>query len=139
MRIILVSALLIATIASSSGEDYLDIGDVTMELKNGSAIFEVKYELDPIARFYVLTLGCKYIEPDLISLLGGFEGVKVVRAGPTFAVLAASGAGEYCSGYYLFDSRPLATQLTSLKVVFPDGPPRTFYNVNATPNVFCKA
>lgn len=120
------------------GEEYIEIKEATMLLKNGNAIFEVEYELDSIARLYVLALGCKYIEPDLHSFLTGFDDLRVVRAEPGLAVLLAKGASEYNSGYHLFDSRPLGSKIAKFTVVYPGGLSRTFYNVSATPSVFCK-
>lgn len=119
-------------------EEYLEIKEITMLLKNGNAFFEVEYKLDSIARLYVLALGCKYIEQDLYSFLTGFDDLRVVKAEPGQAVLLAKGVSEYNSGYHLFDSRPLGSEIAKFTVVYPGGLSRSFYNISATPNVFCK-
>ncbi len=110
-----------------------------MRLDEGNATFEVNYTLEMFTKLYVIALGCKHIEPELVSLLGDFNNVTTVRADPDSASLMARDAGKYNSGYYLFESRPLGERVDKLTVVYPDGRPKTFYNVTSTPNVFCIA
>lgn len=138
-----VAVALIAIIASSVFpcvcENYFYVKDINMRLDNSNATFEVNYTLEMFTKLYVIALGCKHIEPDLISLLGDFDNVTTVRADPDSASLMARGAGKYNSGYYLFESRPLGERVDKLTVIYPDGRPKIFYNVTATPNVFCTA
>jgi len=132
-------ALLAFTIYPVMGENYFYVNDINMRLDDGNATFEVNYTLEMFTKLYVIALGCKYIEPDLISLLGNFNNLTTIRADPDSASLMASGAGKYNSGYYLFESRPLGERVDKLTVVYPEGRPRTFYNMTSTPNVFCIA
>ena len=132
-------ALLAFTICPVMGENYFYVKDMNMQLNDGNATFEVNYTLETFTKFYVIALGCKYIEPDLISLLGNFNNLTTIRADPDSASLTAIGAGKYNSGYYLFESRPLGERVDKLTVVYPEGRPRTFYNMTSTPNVFCIA
>jgi len=139
-------AVLAFTVSSSAGGEYINIKDVTMHLNEGNATFEINYTLETFTKLYVLALGCRYIEPDLLSLFGNYSSAKVIRADPDGAALMVAGAGKYNSGYYLFDSRPLGSGDKPLKekigrftVVYPEGRARTFFNVTSTQNVFCEA
>jgi hypothetical protein len=131
---------------SAAGSEYLNIKEVTMHLEAGNATFELNYTLDTFTSFYVTTLGCRCLEPELISFLGGYSDVRLVKADTEGAALQVVGAGKYNSGYYLFDSMPFGSKDKPLKegiarfsVVYPGGRIRTFYNVTATQNVFSQA
>jgi hypothetical protein len=131
---------------SAVGSEYVDIKEVTMRLEGDNATFELNYTLDTFTSFYVTTLGCRCLEPELISFLGGYSDVRLVKADTEGAALQVVGAGKYNSGYYLFDSMPFGSKDKPLKegiarfsVVYPGGRIRTFYNVTATQNVFSQA
>jgi hypothetical protein len=131
---------------STAGSEYLGIKEVAMRLEGGNATFELNYTLDTFTRFYVTALGCRYLEPELISFLGGYSDVRLLKADIEGATLLVVGAGNYNSGYYLFDSmpfgskdKPLKEGITRFSVVYPGGRVRTFYNVTATQNVFSQA
>jgi hypothetical protein len=143
---IALSAILALTISTSAAGSYFYIKDITMHLEDGNATFELNYSLDSFTNLYVMALGCKYIEHDLLSLLGNYSQIKIVGAGPQRASLLAIGAGKYNSGYYLYDSKPLGSRQKALQekvpqftVIYPGGRSRTFYNVTSTQNVFCEA
>jgi len=130
----------------ATGSEYLDIKDVTMHLEGDNATFELNYTLDTFTRFYVTALGCRYLEKELTSFLGGYSDVVLEKADIDGASLQVMGAGKYNSGYYLFDSTPFGSREKPLKgsiaqfsVVYPGGRVRTFYNVTATQNVFSQA
>lgn len=133
-------ALMAFTVCPVMGENYLYVKEVNMRLNDsGNAVFEMNYTLETFTRFYVLALGCRYIEPGLVSLFNNFNNVTTVSADPESATLVARGAGKYNSGYYLYESRPLGARIAKLTVVYPEGRPKTFYNMTSTPNVFCMA
>jgi hypothetical protein len=140
---IILSAL---SICSAVGSEYINIKEVTMRLDGDNATFELNYTLDTFTRFYVSALGCRYLEPELISFLGGYRDVMLIKADTNGATLWVVGAGKYNSGYYLFDSmpfgskdKPLTESIARFTVVYPSGRLRTFYNVTATQNVFSQA
>ncbi|OPY51147.1 MAG: hypothetical protein A4E49_02432 [Methanosaeta sp. PtaU1.Bin112] len=117
-----------------------------MRLDGSNATFELNYTLDTFTCFYVSALGCRYLEPELLSFLGGYRDVMLVKADTEGATLLVMGAGKYNSGYYLFDSipfgskdQPLKESIARFSVVYPTGRIRTFYNVTATQNVFSQA
>jgi hypothetical protein len=132
--------LLASTVCPVVCENYLYVKDIDMHLnEEGNAVFNMNYTLEFFTKFYVLAMGCKYIEPDLVSLFSDFDNVTTVSANPDSATLVAWGAGKYNSGYYLYESRPLGSKIAKLTVVYPEGQAKTFYNATSTPNVFCMA
>jgi hypothetical protein len=123
--------------------DYIYVKDVTMHLSEGNATFKINYSLEALTRFYVLALGCSFIEPDLLSLFGNYSDARLLKADADGASIQVIGAGKYNNGYYLFESMPLGTKNEPLKegisrftVVYPSGRARTFYNVTSTQSVF---
>lgn len=134
-----VIAFFILTAGIGSGEAYLEVSEVSMALRGEDAMFQLNYTLDAFSRLYVLTLGCRYLEQDLLSLFKSYSNVSMLRADPYTASLLVKGAGRNNSGYYLFDSMPLGAKVARFTVVYPGGLDRTFYNVSSTPNVFCEA
>jgi hypothetical protein len=131
---------------SATSSEYLYVTDVTMRLEGDNATFELNYTLDTFTRIYVMALGCRYLEPELISFLGGYSDVLLIKADTESATLLVMGAGKYNSGYYLFDSIPFGSKDKPLKegvarfsVVYPEGRMRTFYNLTATQSVFSQA
>jgi hypothetical protein len=136
---LLVTSVLATPSSADRGREYIKVQEVTMSLLDGDAVFDVSFDLDPFAKLYVLALGTKYIEPELISLFSDFDNVTVTKTEPHRAVLVSKGAGEFRSGYYLYDSRHLSHQVPKLTVVYPERLSRTFYDVSATPSVFSEA
>ena len=144
--ILFLLALTATAACAAAGGEYLNIEEVTMHLEGENATFELNYTLDTFTRIYVLALGCRYLEPELTSFLGGYGSAKLVKADMDSAAVQVAGAGKYNGGYYLFDSMPFGTRDKPLKegiarfsVVYPEGRVRTFYNVTATQNVFSQA
>jgi hypothetical protein len=141
--VLLVLFLVVFTLASPScaerGREYIQVREVTMSLEDGDAVFDVSFDLDPFAKLYVLALGTKHIEPELTALFSDFDNLTVAKTGPSRAVLISKGAGEFRSGYYLYDSKELGYQVPKLTVVYPERLSRTFYDVSTTPSVFSEA
>jgi len=129
---------LVGISSANMGRDYLQVQEVTMVLEDCDAVFEVQFELDRLARLYVLALGSKHIEQDMTEILVGFDDVTIKKAGSNEAVLVARGAAEQSGGYCLFDPKPLGLKVPKLTVVYPEGVSRTYYDVTETPNVFCE-
>ncbi|HOO53999.1 MAG TPA: hypothetical protein PLM24_08150 [Methanothrix sp.] len=140
-HLVVLLAIFVSAFPSSAerGREYIQVQEVTMSLEGGDAVFDVSFDLDPFAKLYVLALGTKYIEPELVGLFSGFDNVTVRRTEPHRAVLVSKGAGDFKSGYYLYDSRGLSHQVPKLTVVYPERLSRTFYKVSATPSVFSEA
>ena len=140
--VILVMATMVTCISADGGCIY--VKDVTMHLDGDDATFELNYSLDTFTRFYVLALGCRHLEPELLSFLSGYRDVKLIKADTDRAALQVKGAGKYNGSCYLFDSHPFGpinnpgkTGIAKLSVVYPEGWTRTFYNVTSTQSVSC--
>ncbi len=132
-------ALSTITICISADGECIYVKDVTMHLDGDDATFELNYSLDTFTRFYVLALGCRHLEPELLSFLSGYRDVRLIKADTKGAALQVKGAGKYNGSCYLFDSHPfgprnnpLKTGISKLSVVYPEGRTRTFYNVTST-------
>lgn len=143
--LVLLAAIAFCSCGSARG-DYIEVRDVTMRLEGDRATFDLNYTLDTFARLYVLALGARQLEPDLISFLGGYKDVKLIKADESRASLQVNGAGKNLDNCYLFYSRPFGSKHKPLKrgverlsVVYPGGKVDTFYNVNSTQNVFYEA
>jgi hypothetical protein len=141
--IVLFLAIMALFVCDSAGREYIYIKDVTMHLDKDNATFELNYTLETFTRFYVMALGCRYLEMELLSFLGNYSDVKLLKADMNSAALQVNGAGKYKDGYYLFDARPLGSEneplkesISKLSVVYPHGGIRTFYNVTSTQSVF---
>jgi hypothetical protein len=139
-------AVLAAAVGCGAAGEYIYVKEVTMRLSGDNATFELNYTLEAFTRLYVLALGCRYLEPELLSLFGNYTGVKLMKADMNSAALQIQGAGKYQNGLYLFDSRTLGSRQNPLKegigrftVVYPEGRMRTFYNITSTQSVFCPA
>lgn len=139
VAVVLASLMLISLATSTGTREYLDMQEVTMSLRGEDAVFEVQYDLNLLAKLYVLTMGSRYIEPELMRLFSGFDDLKIAKTKPGGVILVAKGAGQYKDGYYLFESRPLGTKAPKFTVIYPGGFSRTFYKVAITPSVFCEA
>jgi len=142
---VFLAVMALAVCCGAAGQ-YIYVKEVTMHLQGDNAIFEMNYSLEPFTRLYVLALGCRYLEPELLSFLGNYSNVKLIKADMDGAALQVSGAGKYNSGYYLFDSRPFGSKnnpfregIAKFSVVYPEGRIRTYYNVTSTQSVFCRA
>lgn len=147
--VVLALVILAATALSVCGSAMggcIEVRDVTMHLDEDRAIFEINYTLDTFTRFYVLALGCQHLEPDLISFLGGYKDVMLIKADENRAALQVNGVGKNLDNCYLFYScpfgtrdRPLKKCVDKLSVVYPEGKIDTFYNVSSTQNVFFRS
>lgn len=136
---ILLIVIITSCISVGNGSNYFQVDDVTMTLQNGDALIQINYTLSSFARLYVLALGCRHLEPDLNTVFSNFSQVKTIMADPDHATIRIKNAGNYTTGYYLYDSKKLGARVKRFTVVYPEGTSRTFYNVSATPNVFLQA
>lgn len=139
-------AITTIVVCSNAAGESIYVKDVTMHLDGNDATFKLNYTLDTFTRFYVLALGCRHLEPELLSFLGEYPDVKLMKADVDGAALQVKGAAIYNGSYYLFDSRPFGSRdnplkrgIAKLSVVYPEGRTRTFYNVTSTQSVFCPA
>ena len=142
----ILALLWLVCLPSATASDYIRINEVVMHLEEENASFDLKYSLDTFTRIYVMILGCRSLESELLSFLGFYKDVELIRADISGATLFVRGAGKHNSGYYLFDATPFGSKdeptkegIPRFSVVYPEGRIRTFYNVTATQNVFSEA
>lgn len=121
-----------------------------MHLGDGSATFDLNYSLETFTRLYVLALGCRYLEPDLLTLFSGCEGVKILKADTNCAAVQVTAARKYIKGRYIFDPLPpgpvdvipiggIPGGIPRFTVIYPEGRACTFYNVSSLQSVFWEA
>ncbi len=162
--VLALAAFLALAVGNSAAGDYIYVKEITMRLGEGNATFDLNYSLETFARLYVLALGCRYLEPDLLSLFRGCGGVKLLKADTDCAAVQVTVAGKYAKGCYLFepvplDARdtvgtkdtvdakdavgtgdaPLKVMVPRFTVISPEGRARTFYNVPSVQSVFWEA
>jgi hypothetical protein len=137
-------AITTVAVCSSACGQCIYVKDVTMHLDGDDATFELSYQLDTFTWFYVLALGCRHLEPELLSFLGGYRDVKLMKADVDGAALQVKGAARYDGSYYHFDPHPFGSKdnplkkgIAKLSVVYPEGRTHTFYNVTSTQSVSC--
>jgi hypothetical protein len=140
----LVATLIFFILISNDGlaENYLSIKDITMYLNEGNATFHLNYTLDTFTKIYVLVLGSRYIRPDLASMFGNFDDIRIKGVDHKSAIILAADAGKYNGSHYFFDSRPLEIgksispkRIGQFRVVYPDELNETFCNISRTPEV----
>lgn len=150
--VLALAALLALAVGNGVAGDYIYVKEITMHLGEGSATFDLNYSLETFARLYVLALGCRYLEPDLLSLFRGCGGVKLLKADTDCAAVQVTAAGKYVKGCYLFEPNTLDTRdavgtgdahlkvmVPRFTVIYPEGRARTFYNVSSVQSVFWEA
>jgi hypothetical protein len=134
-------SLFILSLGSASAEmpDYIKIKNINMELHGTDATFTVNYELDAVARIYILMLGSSSLEPVIDDLFHEFNNVSTISTMYDHAVVKATDVTyqnpEQGLNYYFHDSCPFGTTV-NLYVKFPSGVEREHLNVICTPNLF---
>jgi hypothetical protein len=147
--VLALAALLTVAVYSGEAGDYIYVKEITMHMSEGNATnatFDLNYSLEMFAKLYVLALGCRYLEPDLLSIFRGCGGVKLLKADTNCASVEVTKAGKYVEGRYLFDplSRgtkdvPLKSGIPRFTVIYPEGQERTFYNVTSVQSIVREA
>jgi hypothetical protein len=145
-RVVAATMLLVFLANYGLAGNFLSVKDITMNLNEGNATFQLNYTLDTFTKIYVLVLGSRYIQPDLVSMFGNFDDIKIERIDHRSATILAAKAGKYNGSYYFFDSRPLEIDdsilqntIGKFRVIYPGEPNQTFYNISSTPEIFYRA
>lgn len=156
--VLALAAFLVLAVGNSAAGDYIYVKEITMHLGESNATFDLNYSLEAFARLYVLALGCRYLEPDLLSLFRGCRGVKLLKADTDCAAIQVTAAGKYVKGCYVFEPNPpdardivdtkdavvtgdapLKVIVPRFTVIYPEGRARTFYNVSSVESVLWEA
>ncbi len=146
--ILLITGLLLSSIfltvgtASAEPPRYLQVRSITMTLEGQDATFNIEYELDFIARMYVLFLGTGSIEPAIYDIFNDFDNIEVLSVREDSAVVKVRNVSyqdpEQGENMFFHDSHDLGTTVDTFILVFPSGVKRTFFDVSTTPNTFFK-
>jgi hypothetical protein len=132
-------SLFILTSGSAEMPGYIDVNSINMELHGTDATFTVNYELDTVARVYMIMLGSSSLEPVIVDLFHEFNNVSIKSTMYDHAVVEAMDVTyqnpEQGSDYYFHDSCPFGTTV-DLYIKFPSGVERAHLDVICTPNLF---
>ncbi|MDF1558333.1 MAG: hypothetical protein P1P80_09210 [ANME-2 cluster archaeon] len=138
---LLITSFIFPGPASADLPRYLHINEMTMEPKGPDAIFSVDYELDIIARLYVLFLGSGSIEPAIKDMFYDFDEIQIISIKENHAQVMVYNIGyqdNEIEGIYFYDSHRLGDTVDTF-ILFPNSEnPERFYNVASTPNVFMR-
>ncbi len=151
--ILLITGLLLSsiflTVSTASAEQprYLQVKSITMTLEGPDATFNIEYELDLIAKVYVMFLGTGSIEPAICDLFNDFDNIQVLSVREDNAVVKVMNVSyqdpeqsyqdpEQGGNMFFHDSHNLGTTVDTFILVFPSGVKRTFSDVSTTPNTF---
>ncbi len=147
--ILLITGLLLSSIfltvgtASAEPPRYLQVKSITMTLEGPDATFNIEYELDFIARMYVLFLGTGSIEPAIYDIFNDFDNTEVLSVREDSAVVKVMNVSyqdpEQGENMLFHDSHNLGTTVDTFILIFPSGRVRTFSDLSATPNTFFEA
>jgi len=144
--VLALAALFAVAVYGGEAGGYIYVKDITMRMSNDNATFDMNYSLETFAKLYVLALGCRYLEPDLLSIFKGCGGVKLLSADTNCASVEVTKAGKYVEGCYLFEplsrgskDMPLKGGIPRFTVIYPEGRSLTFYNVTSVQSIFREA
>jgi len=134
--ILLVLSLLLTMPTASA--DYMHVTQTTMEFEGADAVFTLDYDLDLLARIYVMAFGSVKIVPDIMVRFASFDGddVAVRKLDYNQAVVVVKNVSHYDDGYYFHNSHDFGITIAKLVVNPPDGSPRVYWNTNSTPSLF---
>lgn len=147
--ILLIAGLLLSSIFLTTGTvsaeqpRYIHVNSITMTLEGPDATFNIEYELDMIARMYVLFLGTGSIEPAIYDIFSDFNDIQVLSVREDNAVVKVRNVSyhdpEQGGNIFFHDSHNLGITVDTFILVFPSGVERTFSNVSTTQNTFFEA
>ncbi len=147
--ILLIAGLLLSSIFLTTGTvsaeqpRYIHVNSITMTLEGPDATFNIEYELDMIARVYVMFLGTGSIEPAIYDIFSDFNDIQVLSVREDNAVVKVRNVSyhdpEQGGNIFFHDSHNLGITVDTFILVFPSGVERTFSNVSTTQNTFFEA
>jgi hypothetical protein len=126
----------IATPAMGANEErygYITVQDVTVQLKNDTALINVNYTVDEGTRIIFFLLGKQDLKNKLYRILN-YEGAQMRRIDLQSAEFSVDGAAfSYGKGIYWYPSHQFNIVIPSLTVQSPQVT-RTFSTVSAFPD-----
>ena len=136
ISILLVLTLLLTMPAASAG--CVQVTQTLMEFQGADAVFTLDYDLDFLAKIYVMAFGSAKIMPGIEAQFASFEedNVTIERLDYEQAVVVVKNVSHYNDGYYFHNSHDFGITMKKLVVDLPDGSPRVYLNTNSTPSLF---
>jgi len=136
--LLLVLTLLLTMPAASAG--YMHITQTLMEFEGADAVFTVDYEIELLAKIYILAFGGANIVPEVEAQFESFdkEDVTIKKLDYERAVVVVKNVSFYNKGYYFHNPHKFGMNISKLVMDPPDKLPRTYLNTNSTPSLFYK-
>ena len=135
-RLISILLVLLALTMPLASADCVHVTQTTMQFQGADAIFTLKYNLDFLAKVYIWALGSANVVPEIEARFTSFDNVTIEKLDYNEAVVIAKNVSYYNDGYYFHNSHDFGMTIEKLVVDTPDGSPRTYWNINKTPNIF---
>jgi len=136
ISVLLVLLLLLTMPAASAG--YMHVTQTLMEFEGADAVFTVDYELDLLAKIYVMAFGSTKIVPEIEAQFASFDedDVAIERLDYEQAVVIVKNVSHYDDGYYFHNAHEFGITMEKLVVDPPDGYPRIYWNTTTSPSLF---
>ena len=136
ISILLVLTLLLTMPAASAG--CVQVTRTLMEFQGADAVFTLDYNLDFLAKIYVMAFGSAKIMPEIEAQFASFDedNVTIERLDYEQAVVVVKNVSHYDNEYYFHNPHDFGITIEQLVVDPPDGPPRAYWNTNSTPSLF---
>ena len=136
ISILLVLTLLLTMPAASAG--CVQVTRTLMEFQGADAVFTLDYDLDFLAKIYVMAFGSAKIMPEIEAQFASFDedNVTIERLDYEQAVVVVKNVSHYDNEYYFHNSHDFGITIEQLVVDPSDGSPRVYLNTNSTPSLF---
>ena len=134
--ILLVLTLLLTMPAASAG--CVQVTRTLMEFQGADAVFTLDYELDFLAKIYVMAFGSAKMVPEIEAQFAPFDenNVTIERLDCEQAVVVVKNVSYYNKGYYFHNPHEFGITVEKLVVDMPDGSLKIYLNTNSTPSLF---
>ncbi|MEA1869669.1 MAG: hypothetical protein U9N09_05950 [Euryarchaeota archaeon] len=136
ISILLVLTLLLTMPAASAG--CVHVTQTLIEFQDADAVFTLDYDLDFLAKIYVMAFGSAKIVPEIEARFVSFDedNVTIEQLDYERAVVIVKNVSHYNDGYYFHNSHDFGITMEKLVLDPPDGSPRVYLNTNSTPSLF---
>jgi len=136
--ILLVLSLLLTLPAASAG--CVQITETLMEFQEEDAVFTLKYDIDPLAKMYLMAFGSAKIVPEIEAQFESFDkdDITIKRLDYEQAVVIVKNVSHYNKGYYFHNPHKFGITINKLVVDPPDKSPKIYLNTNITPKLYYK-
>ncbi len=133
--LLILSLLLTVPIVAA---DCVHVTQTTMEFRGADAVFTLDYDIELLAKIYIMAFGSAKIVPEIEAEFASFDkdDVTIARLDYNQAVVIVKNVSHYDDEYYFHNSHEFGITIEKLVVNPPDGPPRVYRTTTSTPNLF---